>query len=260
MVFYDYFVNNQHIGQTNTEQLNKKGAYKMDHLRRMLKDIEQEVKLTSGLIGKTSLDANVMAAMAQVPRHEFVSKPYQDSAYKNSPLPIGSGQTISQPYIVALMTDLLQPQSTDIVLEIGTGSGYQAAVLSRLVRQVYSTEIIKDLADAAQKRLRELNYSNVAVRHSDGHLGWPEQAPYDGILVTAATPTVPEALLDQLREGGRLVIPVGYPGGYQELTVMEKKHGGEIQAHAILDVCFVPMTGQCVRHAESDLVRNVRLM
>jgi len=209
-----------------------------------LKDIEMEVHLTRHLIGKNSLDDNVMAAMKQVPRHEFLPADLRYCAYDNGPVPIGSGQTISQPYIVALMSDLLNTKPSDIILEIGTGSGYQAAILSQLVQQVYSVEIIEDLAASARKRLCQLGYNNVEVRNDDGYFGWPEHAPYDGIIVTAAAPHIPSSLIDQLRPGARLVIPVGLPYSYQELMVVEKKANGEIEAWKVLGVGFVPLTGE----------------
>jgi protein-L-isoaspartate(D-aspartate) O-methyltransferase len=209
----------------------------------MLNDIEMEVHLTSHLIGKNSLDENVMEAMKQVPRHEFLPADLRYCAYDNGPAPIGSGQTISQPYIVALMSDLLNTKPSDIILEIGTGSGYQAAILSQLVKQVYSVEIIEDLATIARQRLNELGYDNVEVRNDDGYYGWPEHAPYDGIIVTAAAPNIPQPLIDQLRPGARLVIPVGLPYSYQELMVVEKRANDEIEVRKVLGVGFVPLTG-----------------
>jgi protein-L-isoaspartate(D-aspartate) O-methyltransferase len=184
-----------------------------------------------------------MAAMKQVPRHEFLPSDMRYCAYDNGPAPIGSGQTISQPYIVALMSDLLNTKPSDIILEIGTGSGYQAAILSQLVQQVYSVEIIEDLATIARKRLNELGYNNVDVRNDDGYFGWPEHAPYDGIIVTAAAPHIPQSLIDQLRTGARLVIPVSLPYSYQELMVVEKMASGEIETRMVLSVSFVPLTG-----------------
>ncbi|MGZ8945909.1 MAG: protein-L-isoaspartate(D-aspartate) O-methyltransferase [Methylococcaceae bacterium] len=215
----------------------------MKELQRMLKDIEMEVHLTRHLIGKNSLDENVMEAMKQVPRHEFLPADLRYCAYDNGPAPIGSGQTISQPYIVALMSDLLNTKPSDIILEIGTGSGYQAAILSQLVKQVYSVEIIEDLATIARQRLNELGYNNVEVRNDDGYYGWPEHAPYDGIIVTAAAPHIPQPLIDQLRPGARLVIPVGLPYSYQELMVVEKRADDEIEVRKVLGVGFVPLTG-----------------
>ncbi len=215
----------------------------MNDLQRMLNDIEMEVHLTRHLIGKNSLDDRVMAAMKKVPRHDFLPQDLRYCAYDNGPAPIGSGQTISQPYIVALMSDLLNTRPADIILEIGTGSGYQAAILSQLVEQVYSLEIIEDLATAARKRLDKLGYKNVKVRNADGYDGWREHAPYDGVIVTAAAPHIPQPLIDQLRTGARLVIPVGLPYSYQELMVVEKKAHGEIETQKILGVSFVPLTG-----------------
>ena len=216
----------------------------MKDLQCMLNDIEMEVHLTRHLIGKNSLDDRVMAAMRQVPRHEFLPEDLRYCAYDNGPAPIGSGQTISQPYIVALMSDLLNTRPSDIILEIGTGSGYQAAILCQLVQQVYSVEIIEDLATMARKHLNKLGYNNVEVRNGDGYFGWPEHAPYDGVIVTAAAPYIPKPLIDQLRTGARLVIPVGFPYSYQELMVVEKRANGEIETRKVLGVSFVPLTGE----------------
>jgi protein-L-isoaspartate(D-aspartate) O-methyltransferase len=216
----------------------------MKDLQRMLNDIEMEVHLTRHLIGKNSLNDRVMTAMKKVPRHEFLPPDLRYCAYDNGPAPIGSGQTISQPYIVALMSDLLDTKPSDIILEIGSGSGYQAAVLSQLVQQVYSVEIIEDLATTARKRLNKLGYNNVEIRNDDGYFGWSEHAPYDGIIVTAAAPHIPQPLIDQLRTGARLVIPVGFPYSYQELMVVEKRANGEIETQMVLGVSFVPLTGE----------------
>jgi protein-L-isoaspartate(D-aspartate) O-methyltransferase len=209
---------------------------------RLLRDIATEVYYTRDLIGRDALDPRVMAAMAEVPRDVFVPPDERPYAYANGPLPIGWGQTISQPYIVALMTDLLGCGSQSRVLEIGTGSGYQAAVLSRVVGQVYSVEIIPELADAAGRRLADLGYTNVETRLGDGYLGWPEQAPFDGILVTAAAPRIPPPLVEQLRSGARLVLPVGEPRGRQELVLVEKGADGAVHTSPILPVAFVPLT------------------
>lgn len=217
----------------------------MNGLQRMLNDIEMEVNLTRHLIGKDALDGRVMAAMKQVPRHEFLPADYSYLAYDNGPAPIGSGQTISQPYIVALMSDLLDTKPTDTVLEIGTGSGYQAAILSKLVKQVYSLEILEELSAKACCRLKKLGYNNVTVRTGNGQFGWPEHAPFDGIIVTAAAAYIPQALIDQLRVGARLVMPVGLPYSYQELMVIEKKTDGKIEPRNILGVSFVPLVVGC---------------
>ncbi|MBK8890947.1 MAG: protein-L-isoaspartate(D-aspartate) O-methyltransferase [Dechloromonas sp.] len=208
----------------------------------MLRDIEREVAYTRHEIGRDAFAPRVMAAMAAVPREQFVPESGRHLAFANGPLAIGHGQTISQPYIVALMTDLLAPRPQDSILEIGTGSGYQAAVLAELVRQVHSVEIIAALATAAGQRLARLGYDNVSVRHADGFHGWPEHAPYDGIVVTAAAPQVPPPLVEQLKPGARLVIPVGMPGGVQELKVVEKHADGSITSRNILLVAFVPLT------------------
>jgi protein-L-isoaspartate(D-aspartate) O-methyltransferase len=215
----------------------------MSGLQRMLNDIEREVTLTRHLTGKEALDDRVMEAMKQVPRHEFLPEGYRFLAYDNGPAPIGSGQTISQPYIVALMSDLLNTRPNDTILEIGTGSGYQSAILATLVEKVYSLEIIEELFIESQSRLKTLGYHNVTVRNGDGHSGWPEHAPYDGIIVTAAAVKIPGALLDQLRVGARMVIPVGLPYDYQELMVLEKKDVDKIESRKILGVSFVPLVG-----------------
>ncbi|MFA7387668.1 MAG: protein-L-isoaspartate(D-aspartate) O-methyltransferase [Thiohalobacteraceae bacterium] len=210
--------------------------------RRMLRDIERGVEYTRHLTGKEAFAKRVMDAFERVPRQEFVPEDLRGRAYDDAPLPIGGGQTISQPYIVALMTDLLETQPDDIVLEVGTGSGYQAAILSGLVRQVYSIEVIEALATEARARLRRLGYANVEVRSGDGYNGWPEHAPFDGIIVTAAAPFIPEPLVEQLKPGGRLVIPVGVPYGEQDLMLVEKTPEGETRSRRILAVAFVPLT------------------
>jgi protein-L-isoaspartate(D-aspartate) O-methyltransferase len=187
-------------------------------------------------------DRRVLQAMTTVPRHEFVPEMQRDQAYDDTPLPIGYGQTISQPYIVALMTEQLDPQPGQRVLEIGTGSGYQAAVLARLVREVYSIEIVEPLATRAAADLQRLGYANVFVRSGDGYQGWPDKAPFDAVIVTCAPEHIPQPLVDQLKEGGRMLIPVG-PRENQQLYVLEKLDG-KIKQRAVLAVCFVPMTGQ----------------
>lgn len=215
----------------------------MNDMDRMLRDIQREVELTSHFIGKDALDSRVMEAMKHVPRHEFLPQDLRYQAYDNGPVPIGLGQTISQPYIVALMTDLIDSKPSDEILEIGTGSGYQAAVLSQLVSHVYSVEILERLAKEAGKRLENLGYANVTVRNDNGYYGWAEHAPFDGIIVTAAAPHVPQSLIDQLRIGAKLVIPLGTPYGYQELVLMEKTARHEMQSKTILGVRFVPLVG-----------------
>ena len=208
----------------------------------MLRVINEEAAFTREQIGKAALDERVMAAMARVPRERFVREFDRYRAFANGPLPIGHGQTISQPYIVALMSDLLEPRPDSIVLEVGTGSGYQAAVLAELVQQVYSIEIVGALASAASERLQAAGYGNVTVRHGDGYQGWPEHAPYDGIIVTAAAPHIPPPLVEQLKLGARLVIPVGLPGEVQQLMLVEKSADGTVSSRCILLVAFVPLT------------------
>ncbi len=188
------------------------------------------------------IDPAVLRAMREVPRHLFVPDEASRFAYENRPLPIGHEQTISQPYIVALMTDLLKPRPGDNVLEVGTGSGYQAAILSRLAAQVHSIEIVEPLATRARARLGALGYANVEVRTGDGYAGWPERAPFDRIIVTAGADHVPGPLLGQLRAGGRMVIPLGGKPDTLELTVVEKDSKGRIRKRALLPVRFVPLT------------------
>ncbi len=192
--------------------------------------------------GRDITNARVLTAMGKVPRHEFVPERLRAKAYENRPLPIGHGQTISQPYIVAFMTEQLEPRPADRVLEIGTGSGYQAAVLAELVEKVYTIEIIEDLAKRAATDLQRLGYTNVYVRAGDGYKGWPEAAPFDAIIVTCAPEKVPQPLIDQLKDGGRMIIPVG-PISDQELVLL-RKHGNQLEQRAVLPVQFVPMTGQ----------------
>jgi protein-L-isoaspartate(D-aspartate) O-methyltransferase len=183
----------------------------------------------------------VLRALRSTPRHLFVPQVLRDEAYTDHALPLGGGQTISQPYLVGLMTELLEPVRPDRVLEIGTGSGYQAAVLSPLVAHVYSIEIVADLARSARQRLASLGYTNISVRQGDGYLGWPEQAPFDRIILTAAPPELPPALLSQLKPGGKLVAPVGSDPLTQTLTVVDKGADGTIRKRAVAPVMFVPM-------------------
>lgn len=210
----------------------------------MIRGIDQEWRLTRSLTGRDRLDDRVLTAMKSVPRHRFVPGENDRRAYDNCPLPIGHGQTISQPFIVALMTDLLQTDEEDTVLEVGTGSGYQAAILSCLVRQVYSIELIDELARPACDRLHELAIENVEIKTGNGYQGWSEHAPYDGIIVTAAAPFIPPALIDQLKAGARLVIPVGQPFYAQELMVVEKRPDGGTTTSNIMSVVFVPLVNE----------------
>lgn len=205
-----------------------------DHLRNQM--VEHQLK------NRAIKDERVLGAMNSVKRHEFVPKYLKNRAYQDCPLPIGKGQTISQPYIVALMTELISPRENERILEIGTGSGYQAAVLALLCKEVYTIEIIPELAEIAEKRLKDLGFKNVFVKAGDGFMGWPGKAPFDGIIITCSAPKVPEPLLAQLNEGGRLVMPLaeGYP---QKLCLFRKEKNKLIKEY-VTDVLFVPMTGK----------------
>jgi protein-L-isoaspartate(D-aspartate) O-methyltransferase len=202
---------------------------------------ERHAMVERQLAGRDVTDTTVLDAMRTVPRHEFVPEPYRGRAYEDQPLPIGLNQTISQPYIVGIMTQLLDPQPGDTVLEIGTGSGYQAAVLAELVAHVYTIEIVEPLALRAESTLKAMEYTNVTVKAGDGYRGWPEHAPFDGIIVTAAPDHVPQPLIDQLADGGHLVIPVGET--WQQLLVLTRR-GEEVHREAVTPVRFVPMTGE----------------
>ncbi|MBI5504118.1 MAG: protein-L-isoaspartate(D-aspartate) O-methyltransferase [Deltaproteobacteria bacterium] len=218
-------------------------SYERERLA-LISRIQAEVRDTASYTGKKTLDARVLDAIATVPRHEFVPADERSSAYVNAPLPIGYAQTISQPYIVALMTDLLALAPESVVLEVGTGSGYQAAVLAELAARVYSIEIVAPLAERAAATLSRLGYDNVEVRAGDGHQGWPEHAPYDAIIVTAAGRAIPPALIEQLAVGGRLVAPVESGRGIQVLVVLTKNDDGRVDERAVLPVSFVPLTRQ----------------
>ena len=209
---------------------------------RMTEEIAALVRETRLETGRAALSERVMAAMAKVPRHEFVPESERRNAYANRPLPIGMGQTISQPFIVALMTDVMDVKPGDRVLEVGTGSGYQAAVLAELGGAVYTIEIVEPLAREARQRLDRTGYRNVLTRIGDGYRGWPEHAPFDSIMVTAAPREVPQPLIDQLKPGGRLVVPVGSQASGQSLLVIEKKPDGSITRRNVLAVRFVPLT------------------
>jgi len=208
---------------------------------RMVSEVEAMYADTRAETGLAAMSPAVRAALGSVERHRLVPPTQAAAAYRNHPLPIGGGQTISQPYIVALSTDLLNLRPTDIVLEIGTGSGYQAAVLAEIVRRVYSIEILESLAVTARKNLEQLRYGNIEILVGDGYQGWPEKAPFDAILVTAAAPQVPPALVAQLKPGGRMVIPVGSSGGVQYLKLIEKRADGGVDERRVLPVRFVPL-------------------
>ena len=210
----------------------------------LLDDIARTTAETRHETGRAKLSDRVMEAMRRVPRHRLVPAGEERRAYYNQPLSIGLGQTISQPFIVALMTDLLDVKAGDKVLEVGTGSGYQAAVLAELGAKVYTIEILEALGREAAARLTELGYRSVVTRIGDGYRGWPEQAPFDSIIVTAAPRDVPPALIEQLKVGGKLVIPLGESGGVQNLYLMEKQADGKMTRRQVLAVRFVPLTGE----------------
>ena len=221
--------------EAKTEALDDKqeAAYRTARLRM----VERQL----AAVGRDIRDPRVLEAMRKVPRHKFVPERLRGLAYGDTPLSIGHGQTISQPYIVAFMTEKLEPAPTDRVLEIGTGSGYQAAVLAELVKEVYTIEIVEPLANQAREVLENLGYKNVHVRVGDGYRGWPEKAPFDAIIVTCAPDAIPKPLVEQLKDGGRMIIPVGRRGRLQDLVLLEKREG-RIRQRKVLPVQFVPMT------------------
>ena len=210
-------------------------------ITRMLDTIRLEAEYTAALTGRPVFAEAVMTAMAEVPREKFVPASLKPFAYDNGPLSIGYGQTISQPYIVALMTDLLDLTSNSVVLEIGTGSGYQAAILSRIAKKVHSIEKVPELAEVARKRLKDLGYDNIKTRCCNGYLGWQEQASFDAVIVTAAATHIPPALIEQLKPGGRMVIPVGPPYTQQELILVIKEQDSTTHTQTLLNVAFVPL-------------------
>ncbi len=207
----------------------------------MVAEVEAMYAETAAETGLASMSPAVRRALGTVERHRLVPAQEASRAYGNHPLAIGAGQTISQPYIVALSTDLIEPNGAQVVLEIGTGSGYQAAVLAEIVAKVYSIEVVPELGRSAAERLAELGYANVELRVGDGYAGWPEKAPFDAIVVTAAAPDIPGALVDQLKRGGRMVIPVGERWGAQELMLVSKRADGGVQRRNVLPVRFVPL-------------------
>ncbi|MDH5639002.1 MAG: protein-L-isoaspartate(D-aspartate) O-methyltransferase [Nitrospinota bacterium] len=210
--------------------------------KKMLAEIVADMKYTAPVAGKTRLSEHTIKSMAETKRHLFVSRELLPYAYRNRPLPIGYGQTISQPYIVALMTELLDPDPEHRVLEIGTGSGYQAAVLAPLVKEIYTIEIVPQLHKKAKERLSKLGYTNIECRLGDGYFGWEDEAPFDSIIVTAAADHVPPSLVRQLKPGGRMIIPVGAQFVTQQLTLVTKDASGKVGARQILPVRFVPFT------------------
>ncbi len=210
----------------------------------LIKIIEQDVRQTSRELNKTELDPRVMKAIGTVPRHEFVPPEKEPYAYENRPLPIGYGQTISQPYIVAIMTDMLNLKPDSKVLELGTGSGYQAAILSELAGEVYTIEIVEPLGLLAKERLQRLGYDNVTTKVGDGYYGWEEYAPFDAIIVTAAASHIPPPLIRQLKPGGRMVVPVGSRFMTQQLLLVKKGDDQKVISRQVLPVVFVPVTGK----------------
>jgi len=207
----------------------------------MVAEVDALYAETRAETGLAAMSPPVRAALGKVERHRLVPPAQQPAAYANRPLPIGNGQTISQPYIVALSADLLSPKPGDVVLEVGTGSGYQAAVLAEVVQQVYSIELIETLGRSAAAKLNEMGYGNVEVRIGDGYAGWPEKAPFDGIVVTAAAPSIPRALVEQLKPGARMVIPVGSDGFIQYLKLVTRRADGGYDEKEVIPVRFVPL-------------------
>jgi protein-L-isoaspartate(D-aspartate) O-methyltransferase len=205
---------------------------------------KRQAMVENDIKGRGIKDKKVLGVMGRIPRHLFVDEGLRNRAYADYPLPIGEGQTISQPYVVALMTEALRLNPADRVLEIGTGSGYQAAVLSEIVKEVYTIEIRKSLADMAEKRLKDLGYMNVKVKYADGYFGWEKHAPFDAIIITASANHIPPPLIKQLKEGGRLIIPLGSTVYYQTLTLVTKKKGGDLDVEQMGSVAFVPMIGE----------------
>jgi protein-L-isoaspartate(D-aspartate) O-methyltransferase len=222
------------IGETQAQDFAAERA-------RMVAEVEAMYAETRSVTGLPTMSPQVRAALGKVERHRLVPPEQRALSYRNHPLPIGQGQTISQPYIVALSADLIVPQPRHVVLEVGTGSGYQAAILAETVGRVFSVEIIESLGKEAAERLKTLGYNNIEIKIGDGYKGWPEKAPFDAIVVTAAAPRVPEALIEQLKPGGRLVIPVGEPGRAQDLLLIVKTAEGKVERKAILPVRFVPL-------------------
>ena len=216
----------------------------MQRRQELINVIKADVVMTQHFLEKRELDEKVLDAMRKVPRHEFVPDDQRSYAYENRPLSIGYGQTISQPYIVAIMTDLLNPKKSDRVLEIGTGSAYQAAVLSELVGSVFTIEIIEELGRQAAERLQRLGYDNVRTRIGDGYYGWESEAPFDAIIVTAASSHIPPPLIKQLKPGGRMIIPVGSRFMVQHLLLVTKDQTNKVTTRQMLPVSFVPLTGQ----------------
>jgi protein-L-isoaspartate(D-aspartate) O-methyltransferase len=228
---------------TLTGSLSAAAGDSVTERRAMVEEITAFERDARAAIGQQGLDQRVLAVMAKVPRHEFVPADQIAYAYANRPLPIGHGQTISQPYIVALMTDLAKVEPGHTVLEVGTGSGYQAAVMAQLAKAVYTIEIVEPLGQQATQRLAKLGFDNVHVRLGDGYHGWDEHAPYDAILVTAAASHIPPPLIRQLKPGGRMVIPIGAQFLVQHLMLVEKNADGTVSTRQILTVRFVPLTG-----------------
>jgi protein-L-isoaspartate(D-aspartate) O-methyltransferase len=215
----------------------------MSDVQNMLSDIQAEADYACRMTGLGHLNDHILEAMGRVPRQRYVSKSFRPHAFENSPLPIGKGQTISQPFIVALMTDLMAPKREDKILEVGTGSGYQTAVLAELVDQLFSIEIIPTLAKKSRRRLEKEGYRNISFQVGDGYYGWSEKAPFDAIMVTAAAEQVPQPLVEQLAPGGRLVLPVGERRYSQDLILLKKDQDGVISINRLLPVSFVPLSG-----------------
>jgi protein-L-isoaspartate(D-aspartate) O-methyltransferase len=245
LIFFAVFVSLYGSGKDEPETVKKEEKQVVAESGKMIYAERRRNMVNSQIIARGISDGKVIDAMMDVPREEFVLAEMKEYAHLDRPLPIAAGQTISQPYIVAIMTELLEPDKKNRVLEIGAGSGYQAAVLGHIVKEVYTIEIIEELANVAKTNLEKTGYKNVFVKHGDGYKGWSEKAPFDAVIITAAVKQIPQPLIDQLKEGGKIILPKGDPRSYQYLVLGIKKDG-KIEEKSVTPVRFVPMTGEAL--------------